>query len=192
MALCWRYLCFAAGHETNSKSTRRWTFEPERFSTWIPVAAAVVAVPGHPAERCFLSFHSEVECWFAVHFYHTLPRHFVCVRSPWWKEEDEQNGKGNHALSHEGQVTQSHFRGIHAGKPDKPVGEASRKGSRRGSIGGNFVIPIEKCQIRSRARFQTNWASWRNPSFYTEKCVSHFTWRSSSHHCVCVTRLGRG
>ena len=72
------------------------------------------------------------------------------------KRKDEENGKGNHALSHEGQVTQSPFRGIHAGKPDKPVGEAAKKGSRRGSIGGNFVIPIEKCQIRSRACFQVS------------------------------------
>ena len=43
------------------------------------MAALAAVVVDRSVERCFLPFHSEVESWFAVHFYHTLPRH---VRSP--------------------------------------------------------------------------------------------------------------
>ena len=72
--------CSAAGHETDSKSSKKWTSEREDLSK---LTLAVVAVEaGHFVARYSPLFHSEPGCWFAVS---TLPIHFD-FRSPWWKE----------------------------------------------------------------------------------------------------------
>lgn len=70
----------AAGHETDSKSSKKWTSEREDLSK---LTLAVVAVEaGHFVARYSPLFHSEPGCWFAVR---TLSIHFD-FRSPWWKK----------------------------------------------------------------------------------------------------------
>ena len=147
MALCWRYLYFAAGHETNSKSTRRWTFEPEYFSTWNPVAAAVVAVAGHSVERCFLPFHSEVECWFAVHFYHTLPRHFVRVRSPWWKEKMKKMVMVTTPYHMKGRWHSRTCAGFTRVNPTNLLVKPPRKGRVAGLLGEILWFPLKNAKF---------------------------------------------
>lgn len=70
--------CSAAGHETNSKSTKKWTSEREDLSK---LTLAVVEAE-HSVARYSPMFHSQPDCWFAVR---TLSIHYD-FRSPWWKK----------------------------------------------------------------------------------------------------------